>query len=207
MRFAYADPPYPGQAAKHYRDHPDYAGEVDHAAPIASLGDYDAAPARSGVRGWRGMPRACSRPTATPPCARAGPGRDRLVPRLLPHGPLHRGAPVAGRAAGGRSPLARGVRAGRAVAAVSVASTRVCGGCGTRLPPSASGRPRKWCSERCRKRQGCEACAGVWIDGGDPATLHIRVIECPFCDRSATAGPLYVAESNVTGWRADGEWS
>lgn len=29
MRFAYADPPYPGQA-KQYRDHPDYAGEVDH---------------------------------------------------------------------------------------------------------------------------------------------------------------------------------
>ena len=31
MRFAYADPPYPGQSKKHYGDHPDYAGEVDHA--------------------------------------------------------------------------------------------------------------------------------------------------------------------------------
>ena len=30
VRFAYADPPYPGQSAKHYADHPDYAGEVDH---------------------------------------------------------------------------------------------------------------------------------------------------------------------------------
>lgn len=30
MRIAYADPPYPGQSAKHYADHPDYAGEVDH---------------------------------------------------------------------------------------------------------------------------------------------------------------------------------
>lgn len=30
MRVAYADPPYPGQAARHYADHPDYAGEVDH---------------------------------------------------------------------------------------------------------------------------------------------------------------------------------
>jgi hypothetical protein len=29
-RIGYADPPYPGQAAKHYGDHPDYAGEVDH---------------------------------------------------------------------------------------------------------------------------------------------------------------------------------
>lgn len=31
MRIAYADPPYPGQS-KLYRNHPDYAGEVDHAA-------------------------------------------------------------------------------------------------------------------------------------------------------------------------------
>ena len=37
MRVAYADPPYPGQAAKHYVDHPDYAGEVDHAALIGRL--------------------------------------------------------------------------------------------------------------------------------------------------------------------------
>lgn len=37
MRFAYADPPYPGQARKHYGKHPDYAGEVDHAELIARL--------------------------------------------------------------------------------------------------------------------------------------------------------------------------
>lgn len=30
MRVAIADPPYIGQSAKHYADHPDYAGEVDH---------------------------------------------------------------------------------------------------------------------------------------------------------------------------------
>lgn len=43
MRAAYADPPYPGQAKKHYRDHPDYAGEVDHAALIQQLvAEYDA---------------------------------------------------------------------------------------------------------------------------------------------------------------------
>ncbi len=36
MRFAYADPPYPGNA-KLYKDHPDYAGEVDHQALIARL--------------------------------------------------------------------------------------------------------------------------------------------------------------------------
>lgn len=38
-RFAYADPPYPGQSKKHYEDHPDYAGEVDHAELIERLTD------------------------------------------------------------------------------------------------------------------------------------------------------------------------
>lgn len=36
-RFAYADPPYPGLSAKYYSDEPDFAGEVDHRALIASL--------------------------------------------------------------------------------------------------------------------------------------------------------------------------
>jgi hypothetical protein len=36
MRLAYADPPYIG-CAHLYRDHPDYAGEVDHAALIDRL--------------------------------------------------------------------------------------------------------------------------------------------------------------------------
>lgn len=37
MRFAYADPPYPGQSRKHYGDHSDFAGEVDYAELIARL--------------------------------------------------------------------------------------------------------------------------------------------------------------------------
>lgn len=42
MKAAYADPPYPGQSAKHYADHPDYAGEVDHARLLSVLDkDYD----------------------------------------------------------------------------------------------------------------------------------------------------------------------
>lgn len=42
MRFAYADPPYIGQAKRHYGKHPDYAGEVDHAKLIESLcSDFD----------------------------------------------------------------------------------------------------------------------------------------------------------------------
>lgn len=41
MRFAYADPPYIGQAAKHYSHDPRCA-EVDHAELIAKLNGYDA---------------------------------------------------------------------------------------------------------------------------------------------------------------------
>jgi hypothetical protein len=42
LRIAFADPPYPGQSKKHYGDHPDYAGEVDHVELIARLhADYD----------------------------------------------------------------------------------------------------------------------------------------------------------------------
>lgn len=36
MRLGYADPPYP-DCAWRYKDHPDYAGEVDHAALIQTL--------------------------------------------------------------------------------------------------------------------------------------------------------------------------
>lgn len=42
MKAAYADPPYIGQASRHYGDHPDYAGEVDHADLIDTLADFDA---------------------------------------------------------------------------------------------------------------------------------------------------------------------
>jgi hypothetical protein len=40
VRLAYADPPYPGRAEL-YEDHPDYAGEVDHAELVARLSAYD----------------------------------------------------------------------------------------------------------------------------------------------------------------------
>lgn len=33
-----------------------------------------------------------------------------------------------------------------------------CAGCGTSIPPSRGGPPRKWCSERCRKGQYAEPC-------------------------------------------------
>lgn len=41
MRFAYADPPYIGQAKKHYSKEATYAGEVDHAQLVVSLQAFD----------------------------------------------------------------------------------------------------------------------------------------------------------------------
>jgi hypothetical protein len=40
LRLAYADPPYPGKSAL-YRDHRDYAGEVDHEELLERLQGYD----------------------------------------------------------------------------------------------------------------------------------------------------------------------
>lgn len=37
LHMAYADPPYVGQSLKHYGDHPDYAGEVDHGELLDTL--------------------------------------------------------------------------------------------------------------------------------------------------------------------------
>ncbi len=41
LRLAYADPPYPGLSSRYYQNHPDYAGEVDHADLIRRLSTYD----------------------------------------------------------------------------------------------------------------------------------------------------------------------
>ena len=37
MKFAYADPPYPGLSSRHYRQHPDFNGEVDHKQLVERL--------------------------------------------------------------------------------------------------------------------------------------------------------------------------
>jgi hypothetical protein len=60
LRLAYADPPYPGKAHL-YRGHPDYAGEVDHAALIRRLSTYD---------GWALSTSAAALPAVLALCPR-----------------------------------------------------------------------------------------------------------------------------------------
>lgn len=59
MRFAYADPPYIGQAQRHYSDHADFGGEVDHAALIDTLSAFDAWALSCSERSLPRVLRAC----------------------------------------------------------------------------------------------------------------------------------------------------
>jgi hypothetical protein len=71
----------------------------------------------------------------------------------------------------------------------------VCHGCDAQLPPTApGGRPRKWCSERCRKSQYagvCEACGSPRRDGS--AGRHGRW--CLECSGSRARSASAVARS------------
>ena len=61
MRVAYADPPYIGQAKKHYGKEKTYAGEVDHAQLAVRLSTYD---------GWALSASSPSLPMVLPLCPR-----------------------------------------------------------------------------------------------------------------------------------------
>lgn len=100
MRFAYADPPYPGLSRRYYADHPDFAGEVDHERLIEQLstpGRYD---------GWALSTSADALPFVLSCCT----GETRRVrvaawvrggrPHSAPRGPLSSWEPVV--FAGGR---------------------------------------------------------------------------------------------------------
>jgi hypothetical protein len=87
LRLAYADPPYPGLSKRYYGEHPDYAGEVDHAALIASLVEFD---------GWALSTSAKSLPAVLalcPPGVRVAAWVRGERPTKA-HGPLNAWEPV-----------------------------------------------------------------------------------------------------------------
>jgi len=61
LRLAYADPPYPGTAARYYSEHPDFAGEVDHRQLIARL-------VEDFPDGWALSTSAAALPAVLPSC-------------------------------------------------------------------------------------------------------------------------------------------
>lgn len=90
MRLAYADPPYPGLARRYYGREPTYAGEVDHAALIASLeASYDGWALSTSARALRDLlplcppeARVCSwtKPGGVPPGTRGLHSPRNVVP-------------------------------------------------------------------------------------------------------------------------------
>lgn len=78
LRLAYADPPYPGQA-RLYRDHRDFAGEVDHAELIGRLCSYDA---------WALSTSAAALPAIVELCVAEGLG-DAIRVAAWVNGPIH----------------------------------------------------------------------------------------------------------------------
>ena len=86
MRIAYADPPYIG-CAHLYKDHPDYAGEVDHVELLQRLDrDYD---------GWILHASAPSLPTVLHIAEEYGVGPYRVMPWVKPFAAFKRNVSVA----------------------------------------------------------------------------------------------------------------
>jgi hypothetical protein len=82
VKFAYADPPYPG-CAHRYKDHKDFAGEVDHAALVSRLeADYD---------GWLLHTRSVALRDVLPLC----PPSARLMAWVKPFAAFKRNVSVA----------------------------------------------------------------------------------------------------------------
>lgn len=91
MRIAYADPPYPGQSAKHYSDHPDYAGEVLPADLFRQLAEYD---------GWVLHTSSAALPQIiragdSIPAEYGGPRDYRIMAWVKPFAAFKRNVPVA----------------------------------------------------------------------------------------------------------------
>lgn len=83
----YADPPYIGQSKRHYGDHPDYAGEVDHEDLLKRLdGDFG---------GWLLHCSSTSLEEILGITARLGIGGYRVMAWVKPFAAFKRNVPVA----------------------------------------------------------------------------------------------------------------
>ncbi len=81
-RIGYADPPYPG-CAHYYKDHPDFAGEVDHAALLLEL--------ESRFDGWILHSSSVAMPLVVPLL----PAGVRIMSWVKPFAAFKRNVPVA----------------------------------------------------------------------------------------------------------------
>lgn len=87
MNLGYADPPYPGQSKKHYGDHPDYDGEVDHVELLRRLdADFD---------GWLLHTSSVALEQVLHICAEYGLGPYRVMAWVKPFAAFRANVPVA----------------------------------------------------------------------------------------------------------------
>jgi len=82
MRFAYADPPYPGTAARYYKGEPTYAGEVDHRALVSLLQERRLSSGPDRLDGWALSTSARALRRILPLC----PEEARVCAWVKPHG-------------------------------------------------------------------------------------------------------------------------
>jgi len=87
MRLAYADPPYPGQALKHYADHPDYLGEVDHSQLLRRIDSM--------FDGWLLHTSSTALPEVIRSADAAHVGSYRIMAWVKPFAAFKRNVPVA----------------------------------------------------------------------------------------------------------------
>lgn len=78
-------------------------------------------------------------------------------------------------------------------------ATGHCAGCGAPVLTKPQGRPRKWCSERCRKAQYAGAC----LDCGKPTSGHAGRAGAPA--RCQTCGARRSSEASAIAKRAKAE--
>lgn len=86
MRIAALDPPYIGQSQRHYGDHPDFAGEVDHLELLRSTKEYD---------GWFLHCSAPTLPLITRWADEVGVAPYRIMAWVKPFAAFKRNVPVA----------------------------------------------------------------------------------------------------------------
>jgi hypothetical protein len=84
-----------------------------------------------------------------------------------------------------------------------------CAGCGAPLPPSLGPKPRKWCSERCRKAQYSRPCrdCGAPVEGSEGRGPN-RPERCQSCNARRAAARMsarfYARANRMLALRADG---
>ena len=183
LRLAYADPPYPGKA-RLYRDHPDYGGEVDHAALLGQLAGYDGWALSTSAEALPGVLALC------PPGVRVAAWHRGERP-VRSRWPLHAWEPVL--YSGGRQLISEGRRVDSLVCGAGPLDTLPAGWSVPSPRRCAGGFSRCWARRRATCSMTCFRARARWAGPGrcSPASRTGRVqlvATCCFRPRGRRVG-------------------